>query len=310
MSWSLPDGNAASGVSFGSFGELLQGALPDGDDFLVTLPIERHAVAHFYRSDESETLEVCPCWKTKSQRLARNLLRKYGGSVGGQLYLASEIPCGKGLSSSSADLVATARAIEAHLGIELPVDELCRSLSEVEPTDGVMFPESVAYFHVKGALLERLGFLPQVEILSLDEGGQVETLELHRRGAVRYSADDKRVFRDLLDRLRRGFRRGDLHEVAAVSTTSAHMNQRFNPKKYLGLMSSVCEQTGGAGLITTHSGTCLGILYDRTEADHAARRERAESELCAYGQVEVYTTLKAPIKHSASTLDWSRFERT
>ncbi|MCY1072271.1 hypothetical protein OV090_46420 [Nannocystis sp. RBIL2] len=309
MSWSLPEGTAASGVSFGSFGELLQGALPDGEDFLVTLPIERHAVAHFYRSDESETLEVCPRWKTKSQRLAQSLLRKYGESGGGQLFLASEIPCGKGLSSSSADLVATARAIEAHLGFELPVDELCRSLSEVEPTDGVMFSESVAYFHVKGALLERLGFLPQVEVLSLDEGGQIETLEYHRRGAAHYSLEEKRRFREMLDRIRRGFQRGDLHAVGEVSTTSAYVNQRFNRKKYLDLMHAVCEQTGGAGLITTHSGTCLGILYDRTEADHAARCERAQAELRPYGQVEVYTALKAPMR-PPSTLDWSSFDRT
>ena len=309
MSWSLPEGNAAVGVSFGSFGELLQGALPDEQgDFLVTLPIEKHAVAYFIPSASSDTIEVFPRWKTKSQQLARSLLQRHSRRTGGRLFLASEIPCGKGLSSSSADLVATARAIEAHLGFELPVDELCQSLSEVEPTDGVMFPESVAYLHLKGALLERLGPLPQVEVLSIDEGGQLRTLEYHRKGAAEYSAAAQQEFRELLGRLRRGFQRDDLAEIGAVATRSAYINQQFNPKRYLELMHAVCRKTGGAGLITTHSGTCLGILYDRTKAGHVDNRQRAVAEVRAYGRVDVYTTVKPPLKQ-ASTLDWSRFER-
>lgn len=309
MSWSLPEGNAAAGVAFGSFGELLQGALPDSQgDFLVTLPIEKHAVAHFIPCAGSDTIEVFPRWKTKSQQLARSLLQKYSRSTGGRLFLASEIPCGKGLSSSSADLVATARAIEAHLGVELPLDELCRSLSEVEPTDGVMFPESVTYLHLKGALLERLGSLPQVEVLSLDEGGQLRTLDYHRQGTTQYSAQEQRGFRELLDRLRRGFERDDLSEVGAVATKSASINQKFNPKKYFDLMHAVCEKTGGAGLVTTHSGTCLGVLYDSTKPDHVDNRERAVVEIRPYGRVDVYTTIKPPLKQ-ASTLDWSRFDR-
>ncbi len=308
MSSSVPEEDAAVGISFGSFGELLQGALPGQGDFLVTLPIEKHAVAHFIPTPGSDTIEVHPRWKTKSQQLAQDLLHRFSHSTGGQLFLASEIPCGKGLSSSSADLVATARAIEAHLGIELPVDELCRSLSAIEPTDGVMFDESVTYLHLRGALLERLGSLVQVEILSLDEGGQVQTLEYHRQGAAEYTLEEQQEFQALLVRLRRGFRRADLDEIGAVATRSADINQQFNPKQNLERMRFVCEQTGGAGLITTHSGTCLGILYDTTKPDHLDNRERAVAELQAYGRIEVYTTLEPPPKQ-ASMLDWSRFDR-
>jgi uncharacterized protein involved in propanediol utilization len=309
VSWSLPEGKYSSGVSFGSFGELLQGVLPDGEtEFLVTLPIEKYAVAHFFPQEGSETLQVFPRWKIKSLQLARNLLRRLSRRVGGQLYVASEIPCGKGLSSSSADLVATARAIESYLGIRIPMDELCRDLSQVEPTDGVMFSESVMYFHVKGALCERLGSLPQVTILSLDEGGQVDTLDSHHRGALCHPAERRREFAALFERLRGGFQRNALQEIGAVSTRSAYINQESNPKKNLERVHSVCQQTGGAGLITTHSGTCLGILYDDTRPEHEENLARAAAELRTYGKVEVYTTVKQPIKQ-ANALDWSRFAR-
>jgi uncharacterized protein involved in propanediol utilization len=298
-----------SGVSCGSFGELLQGILPNEDiEFLVTLPIEKYAVAHFFPREGSETIEVFPDWKTKSLQLASDLLRRLSRGIGGQLYLDSEIPCGKGLSSSSADLVATARAIESYLGIRIPMDELCRSLSQVEPTDGVMFSESVIYFHVKGALCERLGALPQVKILSLDEGGWVETLEYHRRSASRHPAERRREFGALLERLRSGFQRNALQEIGAVSTRSAYINQEANPKKNLERVHSICERTGGAGLITTHSGTCLGILYDDTKPGHEQDLAQAAAELRAYGQVDVYATVKQPIER-ASPLDWRGFVR-
>lgn len=310
LSWTLPESdNIAAGVAFGSYGELLQGALPGQGDFLVTLPIEKHSVAHFVPSPGSDTIEVFPRWKTKSQKLARDLLRKRSRDTGGQLFLASEIPCGKGLSSSSADLLATARAIEAYLGTKFPLDELCWSLSQIEPTDGVMFAESVAYLHLKGALLERLGSVAQVEILSLDEGGQLPTLEYHQRGAAQYSPDDMRRFQGLLDRLRRGFEQDKLDEIGAVATTSAYISQRFNPKKHLEFVHAVCERTGGEGLVTTHSGTCLGILYDTRKPGHIDNRKCAAAELSAHGQVEVYATIKQPLERESS-LDWSRFDRT
>jgi uncharacterized protein involved in propanediol utilization len=289
-------GTATSGVSFGSYGELLQGILPEEEEeFLVTLPIEKYAVAHFFPSEGRE-VEVFPTWKTKSLQLATILLHKYSRRTGGRFLLVSDIPCGKGLSSSSADLMATARAIESYLGIQIPMEELCRSLSQVEPTDGVMFPESVVYFHVKGALCERLGTLPQVEILSLDEGGCVETLNGHWRDAYRHTPERALEFLSLLDRLRDGFQRNALQEIGAVSTRSAYINQGINPKKHLERVHAVCNETGGAGLITTHSGTCLGILYDNTRPDHAEHLARAAAELQSYGRVDVYATIKQSIE--------------
>lgn len=292
---SLPDGVCTSGFACGSFGELLQGVMPDsGNAFLVTLPIEKYAVARFFPREGSEMIEVFPDWKTKSRQLAVSLLKRLSQGVGGYLHLASEIPCGKGLSSSSADLVATARAIEAYLGVPIPVDDLCRALSAVEPTDGVMFSESVVYFHVKGALCERLGPLAHVTILSLDEGGSVDTIELHRRKGADHSAERRREFGELLERLRHGFQRNSLHEIGAVSTRSAFIDQEANPKRHLEQVHAVCRQTGGAGLITTHSGTCLGILYDKTASGHEENLRRGSAGLRNFGRVDVYATLNQP----------------
>src|SRR5690348_2951869 len=103
---------ASSGAScHGSFGELLQGALPEQGPFLVTLPIELRARVRFVVHESARELHVFPESSWKAQRLAEALLRRYSLPERGELTLESEIPRGKGLASSTADLVATYRAL-------------------------------------------------------------------------------------------------------------------------------------------------------------------------------------------------------
>src|SRR4051794_22862710 len=98
-----PDG---SGWACGTFGELLQGVLPDsGLHFLVTLPITAGSTATFRYDARSARIEVSPENKRKSRRLARLALDALGHPGGGELLLTSDLPEGKGLASSSADLV-------------------------------------------------------------------------------------------------------------------------------------------------------------------------------------------------------------
>src|SRR5688500_16540127 len=92
------------GVSFGTFGELLQGA-DGGSDFLVTLPIARWSTAQVMLVPGLSELRAVPAGKQKSLRVAKAVLARYGVRCGGTLAVTSELPEGKGMSSSSADLV-------------------------------------------------------------------------------------------------------------------------------------------------------------------------------------------------------------
>lgn len=204
----IPAARTASGISYCSFGELLQGVLLEDDaDFLVTLPIQKYSVSTFVPDPGSTEIVTQPSGKTKAAALAKVILGRYGHNVGGTFYIDCDIPIGKGLSSSSADLLATARAIEVYMGRELPLGELCRDMSGIEPTDGVMFAESVVYLQRKGVLWSRLGRLSGIQILSLDEGGTIDTLEYHRR--ARASAQRRASQR--VQRTARADRRGVRH---------------------------------------------------------------------------------------------------
>ncbi len=297
MRWSEPAGRpVSSGYAscHGSFGELLQGALPEQGAFLVTLPIELRAHARFVLRDYSGGLRVEPQSSWKSLRLAELLLRRYELPLRGELTLESEIPRGKGLASSTADLVATYRAIASFHRLPQDVEVLEALLREIEPSDGVMYESVVAYRHRDARLLERLGQVPPLALVAVDEGGEVETLE-HNRREPDYSRGEIDEFALLLAKLRDALRDGDLRSVGAIATRSAEINQRLLPKRSLGALIGVASTVDALGVVATHSGTCLAILIDALAEDSGDRIRAAAEHLSSLGlKPTTLATLRSP----------------
>jgi L-threonine kinase len=284
----------ATGVSsaFGTFGELLQGVLPEDDgDFLVTLPVARWASARFELEAEEGRLAVWPAHKKKALRLTSMILEDVGRLLGGVLRIDSTLPEGKGLASSSADLVATARAVANALGEPMPPTRIESYLARIEPTDGVLYPSIVAFHHRSVRLRARLGSLPSMAVVSVDEGGAVDTVAFNAIPKP-FTAADKREYARLLERVGAAIAARDLAEVGRVATASARMNQALRHKWSLEPMADICEAVGGLGVVVGHSGTTLGILLDTTAPDHPERLAAA-AQACQelVGNVTVYRTL-------------------
>ncbi|GIJ54820.1 GHMP family kinase ATP-binding protein [Virgisporangium aurantiacum] len=259
-----PRYHGAAGVStaFGTFGELLQGVLPEPDaDFLVTLPVARWTTAQFRADPWATDVDVRPAHKHKARRLARMLLTAAGAPGGGVVTIDSSLPEGKGMASSSADLVATARAVGNALRLDLAPDVIEGFLREIEPTDGVLYPAIVAFDHRAVRLRSWLGSLPTLTIVGVDEGGTIDTVEFNRIEKP-FSAADRREYARLLDRLTAAVAARDVATVGAVATRSAEMNQILRPKRLLAAVTGICGAVGGLGVAAAHSGTMLGVLLD------------------------------------------------
>jgi L-threonine kinase len=277
---------------FGTFGELLQGRLPESDrDFLVTLPIARWTTATFQQDSTKRGVETQPSHKRKARRMAEMVIQASGLLTGGVLTIDSNLPEGKGMASSSADLVATARAVANALNVELPPETIERLLGRIEPTDGVLYPGIVAFDHRIVRLRARLGSLPAMTVVGLDEGGTVDTVEFNRRSKP-YSAADKREYAQLLSRMTPAVQSRDLGEVGAIATRSAVLNQRIWPKRTLSSVLDAATRIGALGVVNAHSGTVLGLLIDAADPDYAAKTAAAVqacSELAR--DVSLYRTL-------------------
>jgi uncharacterized protein involved in propanediol utilization len=290
-------GRVGVGTAHGTFGELLQGALPgpgetDGEGrFLVTLPVARWSNARFELRPRGSGLTVSPPGKTKAAALAAVLLRELGHPADGSLVLRGSIPEGKGLASSSADLAATARAILAVLERSVSPQRLGAMLAAIEPTDGVMFPGIVAFDHRRGAHLRTLGRLPALQVVAVDQGGLVDTVAFNQR-ATGYDAAERRLYQRLLDDLSDAVARGDLAAVGAISTRSAALNQPRLPNRNFVALRETCRSVGGLGLVACHSGTMLGILLDPRDARYRARLSQAVHLLEDLpGSTHLYRTL-------------------
>lgn len=293
----LPGTPAGTGVgtAFGTFGELLQGVLPEDDgDFLVTLPVARWTRAAFRPDPDMGEVVVRPHRKQKARRLAHMIVAEAPRPTGGVLTVNSVIPEGKGLASSSADLVATARAVGQALGLSMTASRIERLLSRIEPTDGVLYPGIVAFHHRSVRLRAVLGSLPAMTVVGIDEGGVVDTVGFNRIPKP-FTAAERHEYARLLDRLAGAVRSRDLTEVGRIATRSARMNQTLRPKWSLERMCEICREVGGLGVAVGHSGTTLGVLLDA--ADPACpHRATAAAQACTElaGGVAVYRTLSFP----------------
>ena len=285
-------GRTGVSTAFGTFGELLQGALPGPDgDFLVTLPIARWARAEFHVDPHDDEVRVDPPHKRKSLRLARMVLADSGRTAGGLLRLDGGLPEGKGMASSSADLVATARAVGNAVGTPLAPTRIEALLRQIEPTDGVLYPGVVAYHHRAVRLRAVLGSLPPLTVVGVDEGGTVDTIAFNRIPKP-YSAADQRRYAELLDRLSTALATGDLAEVGRVATASARMNEALQPKRTLAALLRISAGMGGLGVVAAHSGTTLGVLLDASAPGAADTVAAVARACCAVaGNVSVHRGL-------------------
>ncbi|MBF6193937.1 kinase [Nocardia implantans] len=268
------------GSAFGSCGELLQGVTAEHDrDFLVTLPIARGAVAVFEPDPHRHTVTVVPAHKTKSAALARALLARSPVLRGGVLTLLGDLPEGKGLASSTADLVATARAVADAEGREIGPGEIETELRRIEPSDGVMYPGAVAFYHREVRLLAVLGALPPLTIVTGDEGGHVDTVAFNRRKRP-FTTAVKREYSALLAELTGAVARRDVTAIGAVATRSAELSTMLRSRPHLDATIGAARELGAAGVVVAHSGTTTGILLD--EADPALpARIKAAQRVCA-----------------------------
>jgi uncharacterized protein involved in propanediol utilization len=276
-----------------SFGELLQGMLPDGGHFLVTLPIDLHSRARFTVSPQTRELNVWPKDSWKALDGVTALLRRYGLPLQGQLRLESDIPRGKGLASSTADLIASCRAVARCHRLPLDLDVLETILRDIEPSDGLMHEGIVAYRHREGRLLARLGPVPGLTLVTIDEGGDIPTLT-HNARRLDYSETERAEYAELLIRLRSALESHDVGMLGAVATRSALLNQRILPKRWLDTITIIARETHAAGVVAAHSGTYLGIMIDALGHRHDAQVRRATASIIDAGLTPMVFSSMAP----------------
>ena len=251
----------------GTFGELIQGVIGDSP-FLVSLPIEVKSTALFLPNPKTEKISIMSSNpKPKSEQACRLLLKKHNIQTGGKLLISSDLPEGKGMASSSADLIASLRAVAQSHSLLINESILSEITSTIEPTDGVMYRELVAYDYLNGRLIEVIGQLPRMILLGIDTGGTVEST-LFNQIPKDYNSEEKQLFSQALYLLKEGVQKKELSFIFEAATMSAKINEKRLAKPFFEEILEIAEENNG-GVVIAHSGTVIGVLLspDKTKQE-------------------------------------------
>jgi L-threonine kinase len=269
-------GPQGTGYAPATCGELVQGTLHDRS-VLITLPAAVGARALAVRKS-GPGVDIHPATKRKAHAAANSLLRRAGlqlDEIGVRVTIESPVPEGKGMASSSADIVATCRAIADLFRLTISASDLAAVACSVEPSDGVMFDRPVAFDFMRGELLCDPGRPAPMLAVIVDPGGTVDTVGFRR---IPYSTLEQQRVRAAHKLALHGLSTGDLEAVGRAATASALTNQHRHHKAHLGDLIRIVTQTSGLGTCVAHSGTIAAALFeprDLDEANDAADRLRA-----------------------------------
>lgn len=253
----------------GTCGELVQGTL-EGEHFLVSCPVDLYAEVTVEITGTPGVLQASPYAFKAKAALERALEYFHAPGVGVRLRLHSPLPGGKGMGASTADVAGAIYAIAKALGREIKPQEVAHLAVSVEPTDGTVFPNLVLFDHRRGFLYGELGPPLPVDILALDFGGEVDTLEYN---AVDRSALLRKLepqAREALELVRSGLAQGDVDLIGRGATLSALSHQEVLYKPQLEKVLALSRDVGALGVNVAHSGVVIGVLLDPHSDDPQA----------------------------------------
>ena len=251
----------------GSFGELLQGRaqLPgtvQPQDFLFTLPIQLYSNAGLELNSKTQNLQIHPKDKSKLIQLLQLFAAHYSidlsNNINTIIRIESDIPHGKGLAGSSADLHALLQALSYLFEKNITPIEAYRLLCQIEPSDAIIHPQITACLHKDGKVLKQYTFLPELTIVALDEGNEIDTLTYNSQ--LEFSTNELEEYKKLFIKLDQALATQDLTKIGQIATKSVLMNQQRNFKTHLQDLCKIADKHTALGVATAHSGSMSGVL--------------------------------------------------
>ena len=233
--------------------------------FLVTCPVDFFARVRVELYPDPPGVAAPPDCPKTAAAVSQTLNYLGRADLGARVAVSNPIPHSKGLGSSSADLAAAIAATGLALDVDLTPAQIGQLALQVEPTDGVMFPGIALFDHREGALMEALGPPLPLEIVALDFGGEVDTLDFNRVDrraqwqAIQPETDAA------LALVREGLRQRDVRLLGQGASRSAHAAQQVLFKPRLPEVAAFADSVGAVGVNVAHSGAVIGVLLDATQ---------------------------------------------
>lgn len=248
----------------GTCGELIQGWLADwAEPVLVSCPIPLYSrVTVELQAEPAIHLLNGSGHCLKSRRAVRLVLDTLGRpDVGARVSLSSQLPPGRGMASSTADVIGVMVGVAHVLGYSLTGADLARLACQIEPSDSTMFSGLALLAYRGSSQFWALGTPPTLPLLMLDPGYTVDTLAYNAQLDLIRVRRLAATTQAALDLLRQGLSQPDPAAIGAAATLSALSYQSISANPLLEQARSWAGETGALGLVRAHSGSVVGLLY-------------------------------------------------
>lgn len=247
---------------YSRIGELMQGILPDRSPFLVSgLPSRTFFSEAIAEEEGGFSTDLPP-----KARQAMDLFYQTGQPKPVDprpiLSLRSNIPPGKGMSSSSADILSILYVLDRYWQTGFSDQTLYSIAARVEPTDPCL-SDDIVVFKQQTGITDRVLSLPPLAMIWFDAAPdrQVNTLEVQRI----YDKDAPGFFHSLLIKFLQSVAAADYAGLFDCITHSALYNQSIIPLPRFGEYYQLATRLQ-VGLMVAHSGTIIGLLTRPEEA--------------------------------------------
>ena len=249
----------------GTCGELVQGWHPDWEQpVLVSCPIAKFSSVEIRPRPDSQ---LCvsgnqPVGYDKVRRAVKLAFAKLDISDwGADITITSQLLPGRGMASSTADVVGAIVGVALAHGKSLLPETVARLACQVEPSDSTMFPALTALAYRDSGHSEPIGPVPALPLLLLDPGQQVDTLAFNDSLDMSALRELDRTTQVALQYLKEGAIKADPHAIGAAATLSAEQYQSISFNLLLEKAKKWAKETGAVGIVRAHSGSVIGLLY-------------------------------------------------
>lgn len=236
----------------GSCGELVQGYWKN-QPFLVTCPIDWYTTVCV---EDRQPLQLL-CGKKAEKAVYKTLAYIGETAFPFALTLSSEIPKGKGMASSSADIGAVCIAVAAAFHKTLTAQEIAYIAASIEPTDGVFCPGIVAINYQNGQILHAYGRFPPLQLIVFDAGGTMNTETYH----LQYDAKERFYGRQAAAACVYLKKPYTAAVVGSAATCSAVRHQQVRCRPELPILQRIGQRYDSSGIVIGHSGTVAALLF-------------------------------------------------
>lgn len=246
-----------------SCGEFVQGFM-NNEEYLCSYAIDLYSTAIV-----EERLSEINQGPNKSRKALQLVFENFSipikESKNISLDINSQIPIGKGMASSTADIGATIKATLGLIKKEMTSEEISKLASKIEATDSIFIEEANIFNPLSGEVSKYLGNIKNARVLILEPDGTLDTKQMRSTpNYIQTKMKNKSIIKESFYLLEEGIRKNDLNLVGKSCTMSSLANENIHKKIGLEEIIEISKNYGAYGVNIAHSGTVIGILLDKS----------------------------------------------